>query len=441
MKRSHAESTPLSIRGAGVRPTRRLASWLLAAALGAACTTVAAACYWDRDTLKAEAAGLPGVVEAVVGRFDRHPASYYEARLGRAMADRAADARDWRSWDDAVVALDRLGRFDEAVALAEQQRSAMDAAAAGTGGGDHAPTDDDRYRQLANHGTVLAHRWVAAGAADSTADLEAAREAIAAAIELNPDAHFGREAWQLLAIEWLLDGATIRATGDEDAAEQWAWSYPVPSMLDLREPPDDAIEGLVGIITLGGGWGSIDVLVALHRVLGQRRDSMAAVAVSCRIEELISEGRRPLHPATEMNMAHRWQRDDPTLAELTASPESHPLEFRGREAAADGQSVRDWYVRARAATRDWHAERTAWVDRRLLTHHPDRDPDFWEGAPPAPAMAYPRWGLRNMDPLALGLTILVGLSVVLVVGSRLLVRMASRWWARRRAASAASPSS
>ena len=61
------------------------------------------------------------------------------------------------------------------------------------------------YRYHANHGTFLAHRWSRAGADRSKlVEVEAARDQIARALEINPDAHFGREKYQLQALDWII---------------------------------------------------------------------------------------------------------------------------------------------------------------------------------------------------------------------------------------------
>lgn len=406
---------------------RPLTAWT-AVLLAAACSTVAAACLWDRDTLAAEARGLPGVLEVVVGRFERHPDAYYAVRLERAEADRAMDPGDWRSWDDAVVALDKLGRHDEAVALASAQRTAMSEAAAA--GGLVSPSDDARYRQLANHGTVLAHRWIVAGSSDDRRDLQAARELIADAIELNPDAHFGREVWQLRTIDWMIEGATIRADGDEHRLFSGEWHYfHMPSLLHIDDPDGDdphdrQLEGLIGMIALGGGWESIDLLVALQQILLRQRRNAVALAVEQRIKELLEAGRRPRHPGTEMAMLP-WGTPYPSLAELMADPEAHPLQLElAGMFVVQPERVTRWFDAERTTSRQWHAERTAWVKARLATHHPDRDDDFWVGAPPMPGLDYPWWTPRLLSPMATVVLVIFGI-VAILLGIR--VVRAVRW--------------
>jgi hypothetical protein len=59
-----------------------------------------------------------------------------------------------------------------------------------------------------------------AAVANDRADLERARILITSAIEKNPDAHFGRERYQLLAIESLLDPVEPASTESPAALEE-----------------------------------------------------------------------------------------------------------------------------------------------------------------------------------------------------------------------------
>ena len=148
---------------------------------------VAHACLWDRDTLAAEAKGLPGITEIITGRFDRFPTLFYEMRLERVTAAIVSDPDNLGLYDDAGVACDRLGRSDEAIAWMERKLLVMDRLES-----EGADVGEHRYRYLANLGTFLVHRWLKSGSdREDMTDVERSRELIAAAIELNPDAHFG----------------------------------------------------------------------------------------------------------------------------------------------------------------------------------------------------------------------------------------------------------
>src|SRR5262245_54257239 len=80
------------------------------------------ACLWDRDTLAAEARGIPDIIQVITGRFERNPPLYYEMRLKRATARIADHPDDLEAYDDAGVACDRLGLGDEAIGWMEKKR-------------------------------------------------------------------------------------------------------------------------------------------------------------------------------------------------------------------------------------------------------------------------------------------------------------------------------
>ena len=82
---------------------------------------LAAACAWDRDTLAMEAKGMPDVVDVIGGRFDRNPDLYYEMRLERVLKVIDANPHVHAEYGDAAVALDKLGRGDEAIELLEER--------------------------------------------------------------------------------------------------------------------------------------------------------------------------------------------------------------------------------------------------------------------------------------------------------------------------------
>jgi len=82
-----------------------------------------------------------------------------------------------------------------------------------------APKTLARYRTLANLGTFLAHsclKQAMQGDQSAVATLVESRLCIARAVMLNPGAHFGRETWQLVAINQLL-----KALKDPKTLEQF----------------------------------------------------------------------------------------------------------------------------------------------------------------------------------------------------------------------------
>lgn len=319
------------------------------------------ACLWDHDTLRYEAKGMPDTVAALTGRFERFPPLYYEMRLARVTVAVEANPTDLALYDDAGVACDRLGRSDDAIAWMHRKRAQLDA---------H-PDGEHEYRYLANLGTFHAHRWIRAGAdAGDTSDLDTARDLIARAIVLNPDAHFGRERYQLLAIDWLRSiGKPDPYTGTENPgfvptvfdADPGTWgvsSSPISAGSILESAGyTDAVAGLTGLITLGNAWESVDIVAALEIALNAQNDRSVARLAQLRVQELLASGHRSFHPR------------------FTLTAEDIADAYTG---LSDTGDVDSYYTAARAEADHWRSERDAYLLERLKGgRHPDTDPAFW----------------------------------------------------------------
>src|SRR5436305_1999308 len=80
---------------------------------------VATACLWDYDTLAQERSRFPTVLELITGKYLRHSPEFYEWRVTDRRKRLVVDPSNLALHDDLVVALDRLGRYDEALAAVE----------------------------------------------------------------------------------------------------------------------------------------------------------------------------------------------------------------------------------------------------------------------------------------------------------------------------------
>ena len=306
------------------------------------------ACLNDRDTASNAAQGLPEVRAVIVGRFDRNPPLYYEMRLKRVAEAIAADPRDLAAYDDAAVACDRLGRFDEAIAWMDQKRVRLERA-------DPADpvTKEHWYRYHANVGTHRAHRWLKNGADRSRlGEMKTARDHIARALAIKPDAHFGREAYQLRAMDWIINPPSFGPGVGT-----------LPSFLDnTPDPPAEAIAGLCGLIVLGNAWESVDVFNALAHALDAYHDRSTADLARLRCLELIDAGRASLLP------------DAPRGAGLA------DLVLGGGQFVSWHSPAGASYRQARAPAEDQRRRRDAFMLARLGEgRHPDTDQFFWEG--------------------------------------------------------------
>lgn len=163
------------------------------------------ACLWDRDTVAMEALLFPGVFETMTGQFPRHSAEYYRWRAVAAAAA-LVDAPDRLDlYDDAAVALHKLGKHQAAIELAERARA-------------RAP---ERYETLSNLATFKLY----------AGDLAASRELLREALRIQPDAHFGRERYQL----WLVEMMMLRDAAAAEALAELVAGLPEESVGRLRE--------------------------------------------------------------------------------------------------------------------------------------------------------------------------------------------------------------
>lgn len=137
------------------------------------------ACYWDYDTLAMERQQFPYAHELIAGHFLRHSDTYYEWRIADRNQKTPAE-RTPADYDDLAVAYDKLGQHDKAIELIREKIERW--------------PDERRYESEANLGTFLFH----------AGRLEEGLPHIDKAIEINPDAHFGREVYQKLLVEYLL---------------------------------------------------------------------------------------------------------------------------------------------------------------------------------------------------------------------------------------------
>jgi tetratricopeptide (TPR) repeat protein len=342
-------------------------AWLMAIAI---CSLVAPAwaCLWDRDTLKHEARGVTGVVEVIIGRVERYPPLYYEMRLARVAAELEANPSKLDLYDDAGVACDRLRRSDEAIEWMARKKTQLDALAAA-----NPLANEHLYRYHANLGTFLAHRWFRAGASrEDLKDLEAGRAHIAQAIEINPDAHFGREKFQLLALDWVLTdpkptGSALSTIFDADPENDRA----IRSTDERRK----AIQGLTGLIALGDAWESFDIFAALAQVLAWNEDTSLSRLASRRLEEIVQSGGKSFSRHNyDSSEAENWPRIGP---------------FTGYE-IHDSHVVDEFFHRARRAADEWRQARESFLLAGLNRgRHPDTDPNFWTGYVERPAPARP----------------------------------------------------
>ena len=176
--------------------------------------TPALACLWDAETLMQERMAAPSVLEVIVGKFPRHSLAYYQWRLDDRLRKLESDSENDRLLDDIAVSYEKLGDHDAAIEIAREQLS----------------RNPRRYETLANLGTFLIHKG----------ELEEGMGFIANAIEVNPDAHFGREEYQLLLVKYLLmlsrEGDYTLPLGANRVSEgAWITRYPFIDFVSAKK--------------------------------------------------------------------------------------------------------------------------------------------------------------------------------------------------------------
>jgi tetratricopeptide (TPR) repeat protein len=239
----------------------------------ACCASPAAACLWDTDTLLDEQRGMPSVAAILAGKWERHSVFFYENRIAASRKLLETDPNNLAAMDDLAVALEKTGRVNEAIAVMKQKLA----------------IDADGYTTHANLGTFYLHRG-------DPGDLDAGITHIQRALEINADAHFGRERYQLMVAQYIRDGKKnpavfasgsfvapiIIAEGDETRKMIGDEKY-YQLLADHRDliyhgrgpgdpKIDKAIEGVVGMIRFGTGT-SPDLFYALGDLLATAKGS------------------------------------------------------------------------------------------------------------------------------------------------------------------------
>jgi hypothetical protein len=155
---------------------------------------------------------LAMVQDVIHERFPKHGQAYYKqrnhevreelAKLEKTPWDTRPADRYFALFDDLGSGLDHLSDDDEAVrVLRKKLRQQQERGRKGR----------DLYTTYANLGTFLIHghfKRVMQGDAEAKERLREGLEFIHRSIEVNPEAHFGREIWQAVAVEYLLSALT-----------------------------------------------------------------------------------------------------------------------------------------------------------------------------------------------------------------------------------------
>lgn len=136
------------------------------------------ACLWDQDTIRMERSRFPGTLELITGKFLQHSPEFYRWRIADRLQRLESDPANVSLLDDLAVAYDKTGQHDKAIDTARRIEE----------------IEPGRYETAANLATFLIH----------AGRLQEGLPHLERALTINPDAHFGREKYQKLLVEYLL---------------------------------------------------------------------------------------------------------------------------------------------------------------------------------------------------------------------------------------------
>ena len=146
--------------------------------LGIIIAPIVLACGWDYDTIAMERKKFPNIHELIVGKFLHHSQEFYHWRI----IDRQLKLKTFPDslalYDDLAVAYDKTGQHVEAIQTMDQKEA----------------LSPGLYETYANQGTFYIHNG----------QYEEGVVLIDKAIEINPDAHFGREVYQKHLVNYVI---------------------------------------------------------------------------------------------------------------------------------------------------------------------------------------------------------------------------------------------
>ncbi|MCX6855301.1 MAG: tetratricopeptide repeat protein [Verrucomicrobia bacterium] len=156
------------------------------------------ACLWDSDTmafetLASESARFPNVSAMLTGNFARHSKEFHAWRAADRLKLVEANTAEASDYDDLAVSQHKMGDHKAAIATMKQKEKLMPGI----------------YETYSNLGTFYIY----------TGELSEALVFIKRALDINPNAHFGREKYQKWLVLWILENresGAIREASQND---------------------------------------------------------------------------------------------------------------------------------------------------------------------------------------------------------------------------------
>jgi hypothetical protein len=311
-------------------------------------------CVNDLDTYKEQLKGSdPAAV--LMGFFPRYPPEYYKARIKRLTGVADKGNLGIQDYDNLAAAYDRIGESGKAIVWMERKAKALSALPPDKQPdiGPIVPPGNLTNRQYmeytthANWGTFIIHKWLQDGRPKArVADIQASLNHLKKAVEINPDAHAGREWAQIDIISWI-DRETKSPTGQ----------YPL-----FARPHNEVVEGLIGLIELGNAWNSLDVFQMIA-LLEAKRFPLGLIAET-KLEEFYGKDAKTLFQMAAVQKL-----------EKSANPSKDSPKFDRKN------TMRGIYLGMASVEEAQRARSEFVVGQIAKGHHPDTHKRFWDGAP------------------------------------------------------------
>lgn len=243
------------------------------------CAFPASACLWDHDTLAMERQAFPQVLELITGKFLRHTPEFYQWRIQDRLQRLQSAPQDWALYDDLAVAYEKTGQTPKAIETLLKKEALQ----------------PGLYTTYANLGTFYLHQQ----------EWAKGIEMIKKALRINPNAHFGREKYQLLLAEYYV-------SSEQRAQQADLKTHGLPLSIAPFEPDlDTPYQTFDGFLHQQG---EKELAPALKGVMGMMHfgNYRSPVLLEVLGDLLLSE--EHLHLATRAYLKAAYEAKDPKLA-------------------------------------------------------------------------------------------------------------------------------
>jgi tetratricopeptide (TPR) repeat protein len=298
------------------------------------------ACYNDHDTSLTELRDNLDVTKAIIGRYTLYPPEYYRKRIEIQSAILKNDPNNLDAYDNISVAYDRIGQGDEALKWIHEKRKHLA----------NAPKSQF-YSTEANEGTFLIVRWIRGHKQGDLTDAIESEKHIAKALEINPDAHFGREFAQLYCIRAMIE------CGKNDNWQS-KFTESLISVADKAKIDHKKLRfGIAGMMVLGAAWQMPPMYQAIANLVPEEQQVVALCAIKLgRFNNILEPEKKSLDELKNFPVGS-W--------DGVQNADVHYM----RELISNGAK--------------FQMSQLGWISDKLEKgEHTDTNPDFWTGFKP-----------------------------------------------------------